>query len=291
MSPVSTALPPPQLSEEDSYFFPAMPINAAPAANCLYVDEMRARVQTDPDLFTFSGLGNLGGVGTTSLVARGPASLFCCEITTTVNGFGIGFLPGFSHPSWGPAADWASGARTAPANVVVTYSVDFAVAANLDDFPIDSAGFCFIPNTGNFGPAIRVGSVPTSGFGLFFNPNGSGAIRVEHVSWLQAATVRRVPISADVIPDVTKWNSLTYTIVTASAGRECLVSLTVNGSAIVTDAVMGVDIPFPQAQASTALEYMFGTVQRFAGGASFFVMNYGYDGRFKPDGTEMQGFG
>lgn len=298
--PLSTALPPQQIEVLDSYFFPAHPITAAPGQNSLAQLNWQMRNETTPVGEDGALYGGVGGIGGTVMVAGNsfgsPGSVFSCRCITTVNSIGGGFQPPFARPSYGPASAWGAGAVTAPANVVSTYSVQWALTDASDNWPQDTTGFTFVPfgnpMTSNFVDSLRVGSSPLNGFGLFFNPDGAGAAQVDYMAWSGAAVLERVTVPAGTVSDATDWNSLTFAIISAGSGREATMSLTVNGVSIVSGRVFGsADLAFPGAVDDRALQYAFGISATAGGGEGYYYLKYGYDGRFTPAGLEVQPFG
>lgn len=301
MTPVSTALPGPQIEVLDSYLFAVHEITAAPGTSSVYQIHWKARNQMTPTGFEGWLYGGVGGVGSTTEVAGAtagaPGNVFCTLVITTVNSVGGGFSPTYTRPAYGPSGAWGSGSLQAPASVVSSYSVMFATTDALDNWPIDTTGFCFVPFPGgapaaNFVDSLRTGSAPLNGMGVFFNPDGAGGLQVDYMAWNIGAAVERITIPSSVIPDVTNWNTLRFVIVSAGSGRDATMSLAVNESSIVTDRLFGsAALPFMDAVNADALLYAFGISGGPGGGAGYFYRNYGYDGRFTPSGSELQPFG
>lgn len=300
MSPLSTALPPPSTEVIDSWVYPQRNVGDSVGTFVGFGGGAVQRSQTSQATIAFGTYGASGGAGSvTALVGTdqvfNPAGRQeSMRISTTVAAIGQGVKPPMQKESYGPAADWSPGAQQPPSNVVSVLGVTFQNGDELANWPDDSTGFCFCPNTGVMSDVLRIGSAPQSGFGLFFNDDGGGDVELEYVSWLGAATVERVPLTAGLITDYTQWNSLRFIMVTASAGREAQVTIDVNSATFLIRNFSNAgspDIPLPSAISATALHYVFANVARLGGGAFYSFFAYGYDGRFTPSGEELQVFG
>lgn len=299
--PISTALPSPLISTEDDHIFPVQDIAAVPGTPSVVQNNLKGRQETAPVQQFMACYGCIGGAGSTFEVqaASGgaPGNVYCTRVISTAAGGGGGYFPTLFRPSWGPASAWASGAVTNPGYVVGVFNVMFATTNGADNFPDDTTGFCTIPTGGvpvpsNFIDSLRPGSTPLNGFGCFFNSDGAGAAVLEYVAWSGAATTERIRVAASVVPDLTDWNSLRFVVVSASAGREATLSLVVNGVAIFAGREFGsAELPRPDAVDADALQYAFGVSTQSGGGEGYFYQQWGYNGRFLPDGTELQVFG
>lgn len=301
MTPISTALPSPLVSVEDDHVFPVQDIAAVPGTASVFQLNLKIRNETSPVEQAAALYGGIGGAGSTFEVQANsggaPGNVFCTRVISTASVGGGGFIPALFRPSWGPASAWTPGAVTAPGNVVGAYSVMWALTDPVDNFPDDSTGFCFIPTGGipvpsNFADSLRIGSTPLNGFGIFFNSDGAGAAVVEYVAWSGAGTLERIRVAASVVPDLTDWNSTRFAIVSAASGREATLTVNVNGVDILVAREFGsVELDRPDGVDADALQYAFGVSTRSGGGEGYYYQNWGYNGRFTPDGTEMQTFG
>lgn len=293
MSPLSTALPPPVVEVTDSWFFPATPAGSAKGfALNLGDTHMRGGLIQPQD--PFGVYGSSAGTGSTMQLNNTPGRQASARVTTTVAILGGGMSPPMIHMSYGPAADWNPGARQGPASVVSVYNVSWANSDALDNWPIDSTGFCFIPNVGVMTDSLRTASAPTTGFGIFFNTDGAGGAQVDYLCWNLAVVVERVTLGAGIVTDITDWNTARFQLISAANGREATMSLEINDTPFVTGrqfGTTGTQIPPPVTQSATALHYVFANVANSGGGAFYNFFASGYDGRFNPAGEELQGFG
>ena len=300
MCPISTALPAPLVTVADSHIFAVHDIAAVPGTASLYQNNLKVRNETAPAGEAATLYGGIGGVGSTAEVQAdsggAPGNVFCTLVTTTVNSIGGGFMPAFARPSWGPASAWAPGAITGPGNVVGVYNISWALTTAADAWPIDTTGFTWIIDRAgagvNFVNSLRTGSAPRNGFGFFFNSDGAGAAVVEYVAWDLGAAVERIRATAAMVPDVQVWNSFRFVIISAAAGREATLDVSVNGFALGTQKVFGsAALPFPTEVFADSLGYVTGFSASVGGGEGFFYNQSGYDGRFTPEGVEVQPFG
>ena len=303
MSPLSTALPPPAVEIVDSWYYPPTSTGEGKGIGLAIsrTNQRNATVQPSIAFGTYGASGSTGAtsqlVGGRTFVAAGPmppGRVESCRLVTTTGAIGGGMKPPMEHGSYGPASEFATGVLQAPSSVVNVYGVSWCCSDAVDNWPDDTTGFAFSPNTGVITDNLRPGSLPFSGFGLFFNSDGAGGSEVEYVSWLGAATVERVPIPAGFVPDMALWNSARFTIVSAAAGREAQVSIEVNSRPFLFREFSNAgspDIPLPSAISATALHYVFSANARLGGGEFFSYTAYGYGGRFNPAGQELQPFG
>ncbi len=302
MSPISTALPASVIETLDTIFAnnAATPVGSFPGQSLTNLPGIRTRNQVFLFGQPYSATGFFSGSGSTTAIAAedggAPGGVFCTKIVSTASAVGAGYQPPMAHPSWGPAAGWNPGALQSPGAVVCTYGVMWALEADADSFPDDTSGFFFIPSpagvTPNYVASTRVGSTPQNGFGMFFNTNGAGGIQVDYLAWDQAAVTERVADvgAGGIITDVTQWNFTQFVVVSASSGRECQITMSVNGTEVVSAREIGTDIVFPDENIDS-LSYNFGYAQSTGGGAGIFFSLYGWNGRFSPDGSELQPFG
>lgn len=300
VTPISTALPPPTVEVVDSWYYPNRNVGDGVGAAIGFGGGAVQRNATVQATIAFGTYGASGGSGsTTELVGTAQVNQpdgrqESMRVVTTVTANGQGVKPPFQKESYGPAADWAPGAQQPPSNVVSVVGVTFQNSDEVANWPDDTTGFSFSPNTGVITDNLRPGSLPFSGFGMFFNDDGGGGVELEYVSWLGAATVERVPLTAGLVTDYSQWNSIRFITVSAAGGREAFVTIEVNSTRfLIRNFGSGgsPDIPFPSAISATALHYVFGAVARLGGGAFYSFYAYGYDGRFTPSGEELQVFG
>ena len=299
--PISTALPAVLIEVMDTHTFPVQDINAVPGTASVFQSNLKLRNETFPVLQAGALYGGIGGSGSTFQVQANsggaPGNVFCTRVITTASVGGGGFQPTLSRVSYGPAADWNPGAVQAPSDICCVYNVAWATTAATDFMPIDTTGFCFIPGPANlvgppnFSASLRTGGSPLSGFGMFLNPDGAGGIEVDYMAWDGAAVDERITAPAGVVTDPTIWNYVQFVIIGAANGRPASASMRVNGTLIADAREFGTDIAFPDSQSAEALQYVFGISAAVGGGEGYYYTNFGYDGRFTPEGVELQEFG
>ncbi len=301
MTPISTALPPPAVEVTETWYYPYTGTSGVGVGVTVMGDKAVQRSATNPNSIQFGPYGSSGGSFSTNTI-RGtnpasvdnpPARYETCRLQTNAASLGGAMRPPFQHGCYGPAASFAPGAKQEPASVVNVYNFAFACSDTVDNWPDDTTGIVFVTDGNVITDALRPGSLPTNGFGLFWNSNGAGGSRVEYLSWLGAATVERVAL-APVVPDMSLWNSARFIIVTALSGQAAEVTIEVNGVTFLTRNFSNAgspDIPEPSATRADAMHYVCGTTATAGGFASWFVRAWGYDGRFTPGGEEIQPFG
>lgn len=300
MCPLSTALPPPVVEAVDSWAYPMRSTGEGVGTGLQYSSHANQRNQTIQGTVSWGSYGSSGGTGSSSILAGGGGAFQTgggqemCRVTTTVAAIGQGLKPPMQKESYGPASEWNPGASQPPGSVVSVYGVTWRNSDGVANWPDDTTGFCFCPNTSVMTDVLRPAAAPQSGFGLFFNDDGAGNAVVEYLSWLAAATVERVTLPAGIVTDLTELNSMRFILVSAASGREASVTIEVNGVTFLTrDFGSGgaPDIPLPAQGSATALHYVFANVALLGGGAFYDFIAYGYNGRFKPNGQELQAFG
>lgn len=294
MSPVATALPPPIASVVDSWYFPTMEAPGSIGRAITYANALMIRSGTMRST-THGAYGNSGGTGSSLLTSGAdqgvPGRQSCARARTTVTALGSGFQPAWTHTAYGPADDFNPGARLSPPSVVSVYEVAWANSDAVDNWPNDTTGFAFCLNNSIMTDSLPGGSDPRSGFGVFFNTDTAGGVQIDYLAWDGVADVERVPLPTGIVTDITQWNSMRFVVVSAGGGRPATVSVDINSVPLVSERVFGVDIPFPTSQISTALGYVFASVNLLGGGADIFYFLHGYNGRFKPNAQAVQPFG
>lgn len=293
--PQSTALPPQQVEIIDRWSFPATSKTQTDGSSITFdFQKVRYSLVTDGNISS-PAIGGIGGAGTTQ-VRKGPGTRMAVGVDANgaLASLGAGFFQSIPHAPFGPAADFNPGAILEPSSVVQVYNFHFCVdaAGAAAPWPDDITGLAFIPF--RFGVTFvnnfRVGTAPQPGFGIFMNDDGGGATVPEYVAWSAAgATLERVNLAAQV-PDVEAWSTARFILVGATSGREASMRLIVNGTEVLAGGRQfgSASLLRPDATDPLATYYCAGFGINGAAGPELIFCMDGWNGRFTPEGEEIQ---
>lgn len=132
-------------------------------------------------------------------------------------------------------------------------------------------------------------AVNTGGFGIFANDAGGGLFNWEFVSWLNGAVLQRRTAAADP----TQWSTFRFVLRTATPGSATPGRLQVleNGVELFSGLFDDTDLPTLETIGANAAGFVpgFNVTQLGTAGATGLCLQWDvWQGRFLPDGTELQ---
>lgn len=302
MSPLSTSLPAPAISFEQTWEWPGTTSNPNRKPGAV-ANTWEPLTQRNPVSWNNQPAPQFGGViRPYGNVVVGAFAAFtinnllgrrCIRVAKPDAGLvASGWAPSDWFPSFDPAGE-NPGAFHLEASVVSTFTYNLAaeLAGATPSWPDDSTGFCFLPRSaGTLSDEIPGGGAATTtgGFGIFCNTDGVGGTQWEYVSWntgAPGAVLRRVALP---VPNIALMNSFRVIILGAASGRSASVEVQVNGVTLVTDTYGSATLQLPSAAAANATG-LYNSFSIGTGTDALLLTMMARFGRYTPSGTEIQG--
>jgi len=306
--PIETSLPPPVVEYVERMWGPvptSFSTTVGDSLGSILVGATRSRrVNRNNTTISNSGLGwehtSPGATFTWDLLGGAP----CARLATT--GGQVGAAWG-SRPwmPYGPsdAGGLNPGYQGPDDALVQVYDFEFAIDGPFAGNP-DVTGILWVPSgavNSNGVASMRQTTVAfgaegfgglAGGFGLYAKDAGGGTPGWDYVAWNGTTELERIPISSSVIPDPTAWSSARTVIQGARPGGAARVTVEVNGTVVADREMDNTLLMRPESVGgmNQALGYMPGVELDATGGAMALRLMWDFaSGRFRPDGTAVQG--